>query len=741
MIADHQHEQGELNAGPAGLRALFEHIDELVFCCDSTGGILFVSDSVRTVLGHAPEYLLGRNVLDILHPDDVDAAINALTRWAGRSGSPRGSAVSLRAVDGTYVEMQYDAAIGNDFGNIGTLVITLHAASNVDRVERELRAQSLNQDRIVRLSSAFLNLPTEDFDKGIELAVTELASLEDVTRASVWRMAGPHLVLQAAWEAPLDAPSVPLAERFRADDFTSVERARQGRDTLFRQPWPHDAEFEPERQLFEAAGTTNCLISPMIARDLFVGIVMLETTLPDEFGAIHASAMHSACAVLAEAFLRNDAERRLAVQALTDRVTGLANRWAFDAELERALSDVVSGERPGVALCIVDLDRFKNINDTYGHAVGDQLLAEVAQRLQGAAHNGVLVGRLGGDELLLLIEDLHGPDAALARAEDILAALEAPFALPGGARRVSASAGVAFSSDGRIEATDLMNQADVALFRAKANGGDNALLAEPDAHRERSVRLRREDDLRKALETGELIVHYQPEYELATGRLLGAEALVRWEHPSEGLLAAGEFVPIAEASGLMVELGSMVLRSACAEAASWLRLDSNSDLLVRVNVAARQLRDTNFTSTVEEALSAAALPPSALCLELTESTLLDDPQGAALRFNELRELGVGLAIDDFGTGYSSYLQLRSLPLSALKIDRAFVTDLPRSVTDRAIVSSTLDLAAALGLTVTAEGVETDAQRQALIDLGCHAAQGFLLGRPMPAVSYRALLDG
>lgn len=723
----------------AGMRALLEHVDEVVICCDADGTIRFASNSFRTLLGYAPELFIGRNIIEIVHPDRVEEAINALSRWNGRIGTPRGDPTTVKTADGEWIDVRYDAAIGDDFGDCGTLVLTVRPEGTLNRSERELRARARNDDRLVRLATAFLNLPTDEFGQGVDITAAELGSLENVTRVSVWRMIDEQLVRQASWQAAISAPKVPLSRRIRVNEYASTARAAKGDDVMLTNPWLFDDSFAADKALFDAAGVTSCLICPMFAGDEFVGIIMLESTLPDSFGAVHLSATHSACAVLAEAFLRNDAERLLAKHAHSDRVTGLANRWAFDVDLECALDDLKDGTLSGIALAVVDLDRFKVVNDTFGHSVGDHLLAEVALRLRRHADGNTTLARLGGDEILVLIQGVPDADEAIQRIEALMSALKMPFNLPTGVMSLTASVGVSHTTDGDTEMGELMSQADVAMYRMKAIGGDAIALADPDSHIARSQRLRRENDLARAVEAGTLSAHFQPEYELATGKLLGAEALVRWQHPRDGLLSAAEFVPLIETSGLVEEMGRQVLRSACAQWAQWVEENPGDHLLLRVNVAARQLRQDSFVYQVEDVIKEAGLAPEHLCLELTESSLLDDPQAAASRFAELRALGVGLAIDDFGTGYSSYLQLRSLPLTALKIDRSFVTDLPTSHTDRAIVAATLELARALELTVTAEGVETQEQRDVLIELGCPSAQGYLLGRPMPAKDFAALL--
>lgn len=722
----------------AGLHALLAHVDEVVFCCDTYGTVRFVSEACRTMFGYAPELFVGRNILEIVHPDQVDAALEAIARWEGRSGLPIGEPVKVLALDGSWVESRYDAALGPNFGDVGSLIITVRPEKSIDLVGRELRIRALNDDRIIRLSSAFLNLATDDFDAGLEAAVTEIGSLEDVTRASVWRADGDRLVRRAVWAAAIGEPSIPLPGRLRLADFLSLRMAAKGHDTFFREPWSLGPEYEAERIVFQKAGSLASVITPMVAGDAFVGIVWVESTLDQDFSASDMAAMHSASAILAEAFVRNDVERSLETQALTDRVTGMANRWAFDVELECALDDVTADEVSGLALAVIDLDRFKTVNDTYGHALGDRLLFEIAERFRSLSDAGTTLARLGGDEILALIVDVAGPDVAVRSVRALLASLDVPFRIGDAVISLTASAGVAYTADGDTEPSELMGKADVAMYKVKSQGGDGVALAEAEEHRARSARLRREAELRELVEAGGMGVHYQPEIELATGRLLGAEALARWEHPHHGLLTAAEFIPIAESSGMISALGRQVLRTACRTASAWVDSVADGSFLLRVNVASRQLRQEDFVDQVAEVLGDTGFPASALCLELTESSLLWDPVVAAERFTKLRELGVGLAVDDFGTGYSSYLQLRSLPITALKIDRSFVTELPGSRTDSAIVVATLELAAALGLTVTAEGVETEVQRNALIELGCPAAQGFLLGRPMSADAFAKL---
>ena len=334
----------------------------------------------------------------------------------------------------------------------------------------------------MRLASAFLHVPFEDFDKGLDDALHELATLESVTRVSVWQADGDRVVLRGAWAAPVDVPSVPLSPRIRVRDFELMRLVARGEEVHLTEPWHHGPEFEAERVLFERAGTQSLLAAPLWSGDEFAGMVMLESTLPGgHFGVGHAITLRSAAAILAEAFARHEAECRLAEQARTDRVTGLGNRWAFDEALDRALNAVASGTSPGFGMAIIDLDRFKLVNDSLGHAVGDRLLADVAARLSGAAGPSTVLARLGGDELLVLLDESPSPAATLEAVEAMVAPLAVPFDVGGETMVVTASVGVLHQADGRSSPGDLLRWVDLAMYRAKAFGGDTIEMDDPKA--------------------------------------------------------------------------------------------------------------------------------------------------------------------------------------------------------------------------------------------------------------------
>jgi diguanylate cyclase (GGDEF)-like protein len=431
---------------------------------------------------------------------------------------------------------------------------------------------------------------------------------------------------------------------------------------------------------------------------------------------------------------RDTLAAQLEHQAFHDSLTDLANRALFNDRVRHALA---RARRDGGSLAVlfVDLDDFKVVNDSLGHAGGDRLLREVAARLRGCVREPDTVGRLGGDEFAILAE---GADAATAGvlAERVLATLSAPFPLVGGQVTIRASVGVAVDEQLTLDDAQLLRNADIAMYAAKSRGKGAYEVFKPSMLR--SVRDRRDVTaaLHGAIERGELVVHYQPIVDLHSGQLAGAEALVRWPRPDRGLVPPAEFIPIAEETGLVVEIDRFVLRQACRQLAVW-----NADagpLLLHVNLSAHHLLRNDLAATVTAALRESRLPPECLTLEITESVLMQDLDLAVVRLQELKQLGVHLAIDDFGTGYSSLAYLRQMPIDALKIDKAFVDGVAGGAEESAVARAILALAATLRLDTVAEGVEHPEQAAALAELGCRWAQGYHFSRPVPAADMAIL---
>jgi diguanylate cyclase (GGDEF)-like protein/PAS domain S-box-containing protein len=432
---------------------------------------------------------------------------------------------------------------------------------------------------------------------------------------------------------------------------------------------------------------------------------------------------------------RREAEEQLRHQAFHDALTGLANRALFSDRVEHAL--VRRAEEQGdVAVLILDLDDFKAINDSFGHAAGDALLKEVGERVRAVLTASHTVARIGGDEFAILIEDPSGLPEAVGLAERLLAQLELPFQLDGREVFVTPSIGIAV---GR-EHERLLGSADVALYRAKTAGGAQYAVYGPKMDQDVLGRLELISDLRRARVEKEFTIHYQPIVELASGRLIGVEALARWQHPQRGLLQPAEFIPVAEETGRIVEIGRWVLGEACRQAAEWKSLlPPRAQFSVSVNVSTRQVRGRVIVEDVQRALAGSRREPAALTVEITESVLAERREELVEVLDEVAGLGVSLALDDFGTGYSSLPLLQDLPVHVVKVDRHFVGLIGTGRERTAFVRAIVELARALGLQVVAEGIESPAHVAVLRDLGCRMGQGFHFARPLEASQLDELL--
>ena len=426
------------------------------------------------------------------------------------------------------------------------------------------------------------------------------------------------------------------------------------------------------------------------------------------------------------------AEEALAHAYLHDSLTGLPNRTLFTYRLSYALARG-RGEPGSAAVLVLDLDRFKAINDALGHEVGDEVLVAAAERLVAVDTSATLVARLGGDEFLALFDGEFAEEDAVAFADRALSRLSEPIVAGGREVFVGASIGIACTSAELLEPAALLSCADAAMYQAKTRGG-GAIEVFGEALRLRALdRLQTEHSLHRALEREELRLHYQPVIDIGGGHVVAVEALVRWKHPTQGLVSPDRFIPVAEESGLIIPIGRWVLREACEQLRTWVTGPGRSGpVAVEVNLSARQLDDAGIVDTVEQILDESGLTPSSLTLEITESALMRDAASALQVLRALKALGVTLAIDDFGTGYSSLSYLHRFPLDVLKVDKSFVDGLGSGGDGMEIVAAVIKLAHALGLQVVAEGVECAAQLEQLASMGCDFAQGYLFSRPVPA---------
>jgi len=420
---------------------------------------------------------------------------------------------------------------------------------------------------------------------------------------------------------------------------------------------------------------------------------------------------------------RREAEKQIAHMATHDVLTDLPNRMMLRERLSQALAGLADGEQ--LAVLYVDLDHFKTVNDTLGHSVGDELLRAVAQRLRRCVEDTDLVAHVGGDEFAIIRPRLDRRADAAVLAKKICKTLKAPYNLSGHVAIVDASAGIALAPNNGTEPNELLKSADLALYRAKAEGRGAFRFFKPDMDARMQARRALELDLRRALNEGAFHLHYQPIVNMASGEVTCCEALLRWNHPDRGAIPPSEFIPVAEEMGLIVPLGEWVLRKACGDAANW-----PSDIGVAVNLSPTQIVGSDLVPTVISALAHSGLPAARLEMEITEAVLMHSSKATLATLHNIRELGARISLDDFGTGYSSLSYLRSFPFGKIKVDRCFIGGLPGG-DSLAIVRAIVNLAHSLNMATTAEGVETEMQAQQVRALGCTEMQGYYISRPRP----------
>lgn len=489
----------------------------------------------------------------------------------------------------------------------------------------------------------------------------------------------------------------------------------------------------PARRVTLHRETKRALLFPSAFSAIAVGVLVYGQTIDLNPIAVVFAVLALVTVMVRMALLLKETAA-LAVSrklSLTDDLTGLANRRSFSAEVEAAISDA----RP-LALLMIDLDQFKELNDTLGHHLGDELLRSVGPRLQSTMRQGDVVARLGGDEFGVLLRSAHTDDA-IAAAARLRGALRRPFTLAGISLHVGASVGIAVYPDHALDAGTLLRHADVAMYEAKRGRTGHEVYASEGDHHSRD-RLALAGEVRRALAQDELALHYQPVADLGGGKILGVEALVRWRHPERGLLAPGAFLPAIEHTEVMREVSHRVLAMAICQAGAWFREDRS--WRVAVNLSATDLLDRTLVDDVSALLRRYGTPAGRITLEVTESVLMTDPARAMEVLGELRALGVHLALDDFGTGFSSLTHLQRMPVDEIKIDRSFVAAMATDASSAAIVSSTVDLAHALGMRVVAEGIEDEATWTRLRAVGCDAAQGYYLAKPLSPGELDASID-
>jgi len=677
--------EAELRQSEQRFRALVQHASDIIMVIGADAVITYVSPAFEAILGYSSAEAVGMLGEELAYPADVSSLRAAITSGTQQS-LPGDAEIRLCHRDGTWrwfdvivTDLTHDPSVGGWVANLR------------DISERKAQEAALNEAQEAfrhAFDDAPIGIGLVDLDGRIQRANRSMAVLLGRTQQE---LSGTLIV-----------------------DLTHPEDrqvSEEHRDRLTRNEIDL---YRIEKRYLRPDGTTVwASLSVSLVRDISGRPMYQIGQLED----------------ITERKLLSD---RLAHDAAHDSMTGLLNRSSFTDHVSAALA---AGNDRDVAVLFIDLDHFKVVNDSLGHALGDELVTTVAQRLRATLRPDNVIARFGGDEFVVLCADLVNNDAATAIAGRLLAAVAEPIALTTEEVFVTASIGIAIAAPGDTSET-LLRHADAAMYRAKNNGRAHAVVFETDHHGSAVKALRTGTDLHRALERNELVVHYQPIVALRTGRVIGFEALVRWNHPERGLIPPADFIPLAEDTGLILPIGAWVLETACRQVVNWQAVRDRGPhsgmLAMNVNLAPRQLADPTLPTTVTRILGDTGVNPNAVCLELTENALMQNPVSATEALRTLRRLGIHLSIDDFGTGYSSLSYLKRFPVEALKIDRSFIDGLGHDHEDTSIVEAIVTLAHALGLTAVAEGLESPTQLEALRVIGCDFAQGFLLGRALPA---------
>ncbi|MGN6870520.1 MAG: sensor domain-containing protein [Solirubrobacteraceae bacterium] len=726
----HDGKLGASDIAGAGYSELLARVPAIVYVADAgeTGRWSYVSPQIEQIHGYTPaEWCADPELwLDRLHPADrewVLAREEALT-----GASPDCPALEYRMLhrDGRVVWIRDDAVLTHDENGELRWHGVLSDVTERKQVEAELERRAAQQAAVALLGEhALEGATTIDL---MQEAVDTAADLLAVEISAVWEHLPTEgaLVLRAGtgWpEAAFGNLRYPAGEGSQAG-YTLLSGA-----PVVVEDWDSETRFEQPEFGGRRTGAGLSVKIEGRSRDAF-GVLVVQSMAPRSFAAGDVDFLQALANVLADALERQAIEDAIRERAVHDPLTGLPNRVLFVDRLEHALSRL--GRQDSLAaILFLDLDHFKLVNDSLGHHVGDELLTAAAPRLRQALRSSDTVARFGGDEFGILLEDIASERDAIETAERIAAIFARPFVLSGSEHFVTTSIGIALARGGEL-ADELIRDADAAMYRAKDRGRARYEVFDEGMRGRAIERLRVENDLRRAIERGELRLEYQPVVSLRNFSIVGVEALLRWRHPQRGEVPPSEFIPIAEENGLIEPIGRWVLEHACRQAAQWYHVRPDAaPLTMSVNLSAVQVR-RSLPDAVRSVLRSTGLDPACLSLEITETVMVRDAEGLGEVLQALKALGVRLVLDDFGTGYSSLSYLTRLPLDVLKVDRSFVDGLGSESRDTAITETIIAMSRALSLDVVAEGVETPDHVRELSRLGCGLAQGFHFSRAVPA---------
>ncbi len=707
----------------AWAQGIIDAVDDIIFVADADTRVQWVSPSITRLLGYRPDEVVGVVGGDYVHPDDLSTAFAGWAHVIEKVNTFQPRRVRFRTADGSYRWMEAKATSRLDDPAIRGVIVTLTDAADQVAYETLLAEQASLLEAIAQGKP--LEVTLQQIARMVERALPgsacAIGMLDDDGIIRV-RACGPNLprrVVQRLDELDPDSEACRELRRSQDRSFSYDLRRHEllGPAGLFEELGLGRADAVALR----AAGTGELLGAMTVFhrpdREL------------DEAGWELVTRSVNLAAIAIE---RRVFESRLEFQAFYDPLTELPNRALLHVRVQQAI-ERSSRTASGVAVLFIDLDRFKVVNDSVGHAAGDRLLLQVKARLQATVRPGDTLGRFGGDSFLVVCNRIAEEAQATRLAEELMAAVSEPFELGGHDVFVTMSIGIALGHDPSATPEDLVRNADVAMYRAKDQGRNQYVVFQEQLDLRTVEKLALEQALRAAIDQEQFELHYQPVVGLLDGAVAKAEALVRWRRPGDGLELPGSFIPLAEENGLIVPLGWWILEEACRSIAAWPRLTDGSRIEIAVNLSARQLAAPDLVPVVASALERHGIAPGNLCFEVTESALVHDVAGARSTLQELKALGVRLAIDDFGTGYATLDYVRMFSMADyLKIDRSFVEGVDREGShEAAIVSAAVALAHSFGFTTVAEGVETSSQADVLRELGCDLAQGYLFSPAIP----------